>query len=513
MRIAIVQPPRLYWAFVNDYDNFMVPQAPPALAAVARAAGHEVEILDCLPMKMGWASLEARLRRMRPDVVCAGENHAVFSHEVVKLMSLVKSIDPAIHTIVGGTHFAFLDSWYLGGKHDAPSIDCIARGEGEETFRVLLAELEKVKPEPWTVDGVTARRGSEVVRAPDRKLIADLDTLPRPAYDLLPMSKYGDSKFLFAANGSTIHHSRGCPSACDFCAFWINMADHKKGPNGEDVLVARWRTKSVEKTIEEIEYLQHAFGKSYFVFVDDTFNVDPKWCDAFAEEVLRRGLKFRFYAFLRADLILRDEKLGVFEKLVRAGLIHAAIGVERESDEELKNFHKGFQTGSIIRKCMELLETKYPHVFKQTTYLVGLREDTRETILAQGEYAKSLKPDYAGFHPLTPVPGTKLWKEALAKGWVKDEDFLSYDWSTPVMETETLSLDEIDQALFDCSRRFVSVPWFMRGLIGRGDYTRRMYIWWLLVLGKMTITDLLNFKNPAECEAFRGLKEPAWYQT
>ena len=57
MRVAIVQPPRLYWAFINDYDNFMVPQAPPALAAVARAAGHEVLILDCLPMKLGWKSL------------------------------------------------------------------------------------------------------------------------------------------------------------------------------------------------------------------------------------------------------------------------------------------------------------------------------------------------------------------------------------------------------------------------------------------------------------------------
>ncbi len=513
MRIAIVQPPRLYWAFINDYDNFMVPQAPPALAAVARAAGHEVVVLDCLPLKLGWKSLEAELRRLRPDVVAAGENHAVYSHEVVKLMGLVKSIDPSIHTVVGGTHFAFLDSWYLGGRHDTPAIDCIVRGEGEETFRCLLAELENATPQPWTVPGVTARHGDEVVRAPERPLVADLDTLPRPAYDLLPMDRYGNSKFLFAAHGSTIHHSRGCPSACDFCAFWINMAERRQDEHGNERLVARWRTKSVERTLDEVEVLQRDFGKRYFVFVDDTFNVDPKWCDAFAEAVLRRGLKFRFYAFLRADLILRDEKLGVFEKLVRAGLIHAAIGVERLSDEELKNFHKGFQTENVIRRCLELLRTKYPHVFVQATFLVGLRNDTRESILAQGEYARSLQPDYAGFHPLTPVPGTRLWRDALEQGWIRADDFLSYDWSTPVMETETLGLEEIDQALFDCSRRFVSVPWFVRGLVGRGDYTRRMYIWWLLVLGKMTIKDLLRFKNPAECEAFRGLAEPAWYNT
>src|SRR4029450_25061 len=131
------------------------------------------------------------------------------------------------------------------------------------------------------------------------------------------------------------------PSACDFCAFWINMAERTVDANGEERLVARWRTKSVEKTLDELEFLQRDFGKRYFVFVDDTFNVDPKWCEAFADAGLRRGLKSHFLAFLRAALILRDEKVGVFEKLGRAGLIHAAIGVERLSDEELKNFHKG----------------------------------------------------------------------------------------------------------------------------------------------------------------------------
>lgn len=513
MKVVIVQPPRRYWAFINDYDNFMVPQAPPALAAVARAAGHDVSIIDCLPLKMGWQTLERKLRELRPDVVAAGENHAVYSHEVVRLMDLVKSIDPDVRTIVGGTHFAFLDDWYMGGRTDTPSFDVIVRGEGEETFRALLDEYEKTRPEPWTLDGVTARNGSEIVRTPQRALIKDLDSLPRPAYDLLPMHKYGNSKYLFAAHGSTIHHSRGCPSACDFCAFWINMADHKTGPNGEQQLVARWRTKSVEKTLDEIEYMQRDFGKTYFVFVDDTFNVDPKWTDRFAEEVLRRGLKFRFYAFLRADLLLRDERKGILEKLVRAGLIHASIGVERLNDDELAHFNKGFYTQNTIRECMDLLRTKYPQVFRQATFIVGLRGDTPESIRVQGDYAKSLKVDYAGFHPLTPVPGTKLWRDALQNSWIDAGDFLDFDWSTPVMPTETMTLDEIDEALFECSRRFVTVPWFVRGLLGRGDYTRRMYLWWLAVLAKMTVKDIVRLKNPAECEAFRGLTEPAWYGT
>ena len=166
-----------------------------------------------------------------------------------------------------------------------------------------------------------------------------------------------------------------------------------------------------------MELLQRRFGKRYFVFVDDTFNVDPKWCDAFAEEVLRRGLKFQFYAFLRADLILRDEKLGVFEKLVRAGLIHAAIGVERLSERGAEELPQGVSDREHDPRvprppAHEVSAGVHPdHVFGRVCATTRAR-----SILAQGEYAKSLKPDYAGFHPLTPVPGTRLWREALEKG-------------------------------------------------------------------------------------------------
>lgn len=515
MRVAIVIPPRYYWSFVNDYDHFMVPQAAPALAAAARAAGHEVTVIDCLPQRLGWNSLARRLRELRPQVLAAGENHAVFAHEIVKLARLAKAVDPAVFTVIGGTHFAFLDDRYLGGPLDAPWIDAIVRGEGEVTLVELLEELERASPDLARVPGVSIRRDGRLVRAPHRTLVRDLDSLPRPAYDLLPMTRYGRSSIGLAKQGTTIHHSRGCPSACDFCAFWINMADARTGPDGQTSLVARWRTKSVENTVAEIEYLHRAHDRQWFVFVDDTFNVDPRWTEAFADALLarRRRMKIRFYAFLRADLVLRDEKLGIFEKLVRAGLCHASIGVERSEDAELAALHKGFYTQNTVRQCMDLLRVRYPEVFRQATFLVGLREDTPQSLAALGVYARSLKPDYAGFHPITPIPGTPFWGKALREGWIREVDFHKYDWLTPVMPTDSLSIAELDEHVFRLHRDFVGPAWFARGLFGRGDYSRRLYLWWMAVLGGGAIKDLLRLRNPLRCDAFRGLRRPVWYAT
>ena len=86
------------------------------------------------------------------------------------------------------------------------------------------------------MDGIAFGEGDEVVRTAPRKLIKDLDSLPIPAYDLLPMHLYGRSRYLFSPSGATMHHSRGCTSKCSFCAWWTTMADRKVDADGNEVL-------------------------------------------------------------------------------------------------------------------------------------------------------------------------------------------------------------------------------------------------------------------------------------
>ena len=510
MKVWLVQPPRPFWPYISTGDNYLVPQAMPCLAAAAREAGFEVRVIDCSPLKLGWKSLARELLEGRPDVVGVSESHALYANESLRLLRLIKELLPDAKTVAGGLHFSNLIEETLKNEF----VDFIVRMEGEETFVELLKAIENGNKNLEEIRGIAFRKNGSVFQAPPRPLIENLDSLPMPAYDLLPMRKYGTSRFLFSPGGATIHHSRGCVSSCNFCGWWIQMADVVE-KNGEFSYKPRWRTKSADRVIEEIGILAGKYGKRCLVFVDEFWNKDAAWNSEFAEKLLASKWKIQWFAFVRIDAILRDERAGIFEKLVRSGLSHVAIGVERAEDTELRGLNKPFYTDDATRECFRLLRGKYPTVFRQGTFIVGVRSETRESMLQQVEYARELQLDYPGFHPMTPVPGTALYKEAKQKGWIEMDDFSYYDWLTPVMASEHLTREEIAYLVPELSRRYVSLKWFLKGILSRGSYKRNMYIWWLLVTMRQVVDSVFShfLPFPYKRRTATGLLKPRWYDS
>lgn len=509
MKVWLIYPPKYFWPYISSGDNFLIPQSLPYLAAVARAAGHNVRIIDCSPMKIGWKTLAQELSEGKPDVVGIGESHALYVHESLRALRLVKETLPDTITIAGGLHFANLVHETMSNSF----IDFIVRMEGERTFVELLSAIEHGGERYKEVRGIVYRENDLVHENEPMPLIDDLDSLPFPAYDLLPMEKYGTSKYLFSPGGATIHHSRGCVGKCSFCAWWLQMANVEIKDDGEYEYKPRWRTRSPEHVVEEIEILAKKYNKRCLVFVDEFWNKDPKWNDAFSERLLASKERVMWFAFMRADAILRDEDLGIFEKQVRSGLCHVAIGVERVENTELNKMGKLFYTADNTRRCFSILREKYPQVFRQGTFIVGVRDETRESMLAQAEFAKELKLDYPGYHPLTPVPGTALWKQAKEEGWIEIDDYSYYDWLTPVISSIYLSRDEIEALTIELSRRSISIGWFLRGIFSKSFYKRNMYIWWLLVTFRQVFAMLKSRVSPFARQG-RGLTEmikPPWY--
>ena len=115
MRVLLVQPPRCYWPYTSEGDNFLLQQALPALAAVARAEGHEVKVIDCMPLHIGWRSLYHEVRDFKPHVIGCGENHALYATEALRFFELCKQAAPEAVTVAGGGHFTNL-------AHDMPTI-------------------------------------------------------------------------------------------------------------------------------------------------------------------------------------------------------------------------------------------------------------------------------------------------------------------------------------------------------------------------------------------------------
>ncbi len=508
MRVLLVQPPRKYWPFTSEGDNFLLQQALPALAAPLIDAGFDVHVIDCMPLHIGWRSLADTIKRLDPDVICCGENHALYASEALRFFRLCREVAPRAKTLAGGGHFTNLAHRYVNGQSP---IDAICIGEGEITIVEVCREWANAQPDLAKVDGLAWWDGEKMVRNRPRKLVHDLDTLPLPAYDLLPMHLYGKSRYLFSPGGTTIHHSRGCVSKCSFCAWWTVMADRKYDDSGKAQLSPRWRSKSVGRVMEEIEILYHRHGKRSYVWVDESWNIDPRFNDQFADAMMKSGMRTKWFAFMRADCIVRDEKKGILEKLVRAGLSHILIGVERAEDDSLTLLDKRFYTGGVAREALDIFKRRYPEVFVQATFIVGVKEESPESLKKQVAMAKELDVDFPAFHPITPVPGTPIYDEALAKGWITEEQFDDFDWLTPVLDTQYMTKDEIAESLYKMNKEFVNNKWLLRGLMSKVPYKRDMYLWFTKVSASMAIDAIKQRLNPLDVEHYQQLVTPEWY--
>jgi anaerobic magnesium-protoporphyrin IX monomethyl ester cyclase len=514
LRLLFVRPPKYLWPYMNEQDNYLLPQAIVYLGAEARRAGHQVTLLDCMPLKMGWKSLESAIRKLQPDLVLCGDSETLYAHESGRVFALAKSVNESIVTVAGGVHF----SHAAQNAFSKYPIDAIIKGEGEITLIELLRALETGTSLEKVAGLILPTADGRLHDTGNRPLIEDLDTLPFPAYDLLPMDKYGTARYLFSPGGVTIHHSRGCINGCRYCACWLQMAQRKEGADGEKLL-PRWRTRSVIPVVDEMEILARKYDKTCQVFVDDTWNADPRWCDEFADQLLRRGLGVNWFAFMRADFLDRDEKSGLFEKLIASGLAHICVGLERSDGLELQDLGKLNIEVDRVNALVPRLRRKFPSLFLQTTFIVGLRQDTPESLDRLSQYVEKLDPDYPAFHPITPVPGTSLWTEANEKGWLEITDFSKYDWMTPVMGTETMSRGALEYKLWEMNKRYMNPVRVLRGILSPHTYRRRMYLWWLQVSLRASWDYVLDrilpsrsVRRKASLSDYIGMIRPDWYE-
>ena len=510
--VLLIQPPKKYWPFVSADDNFVVPQSLVYLAAHARQNGLSVGILDCNPLKMGWRTLMDRVRELKPRIVGIGENHALYAHEAFKAFRMIKEVSPEIVTVAGGAHFAHL---YKEALLD-PAIDYTVFGEGELTFTDLAQRIvgHAGPGLPDTLDclGIGTEQDGVVMSTGSRPLIKDLDTLPIPAYDLIPMELYGTSKYLFSPGGATIQHSRGCTLSCSFCAWWTQFSTRKEDEEGNAVMTPRWRTFSVDRHLEEVELLVNRYDKKCMMYVDASFNINPKWNLEFSEEVIKRKLPIKYFAFARADCMLRDHETGVLAKMVEGGMAHVCIGVERAEDTDLKNWNKHRYSTSETRRIFKILKDEHPSVFRQGTFIVGTRDENEDSIWQQVELAKDLDLDYPAFHPVTPVPGTAVYEEAKAEGLVGDHhDFKHFDWMTPVMPSKYLSRDEIAWKIYEANRQLVTPKWLLKGITDSEAYRRHMYVWWAKIASTMMLDMAKKRINPFKSRDYMNLVKPEWY--
>ncbi|MCK6529567.1 B12-binding domain-containing radical SAM protein [Myxococcota bacterium] len=464
MKVLLVQPPiermldTLLPRFVEEEAGFY-----PPLGLLYAAAGLErrpppgleLAAIDAVARGLDHPRLLREVARRAPDVV--GITATTFTlPDAVALARGIKSLDPAVHVVMGGPHCGL----YPRETASLPHVDSVVAGEAEETFPDLVAALAAGR-EPAGIPGTAVRgRDGEVVVGPPRPVPDRLDDLPLPARHLLPASDY------FAVHGrhpamTTMLTSRGCPYDCSFCY-------HSMG--------RKFRARSPSGVVDEMEAIAASGVREVFVF-DDTFTVNRKRVAAICDEIVARGLALRVSWDVRARVDGVDGPL--LEKLRRAGCDRISFGVESGTDEVLAALKKRIDLGAasrVVRDAKSLGFTTY------ADFIIGNPGETREQVRRTVDYACTLPLDFAQFALLTPYPETELYREGRQRGILPRGDY----WRafarapeapfTPPLWEEHMGRDELFAALGDAYRRFYLRPRFvlrrLKGARSPGDLVR-----------------------------------------
>ena len=268
--------------------------------------------------------------------------------------------------------------------------------------------------------------------------ISDLDSLPFPRWDLLQSRKL--LRRISAVSrpfggGFPLLSSRSCPEFCTYCPHRI---------------LTSYRARSVNNIVEELEQLCDRYPRPYVVFRDPLFTEQRDRCLALCDEVLVRGLNFRFECETRLDHL--DEHL--LDRMRAAGLRVITFGVEAVSDETLRKVARRPTPEAHQRAIIEVCSRR--GILTTAYYVFGFLPDNWNSIAATIDYSIALGSTFAQFKILTPYPGTPLWKQM--KPLIYEHDWQKFDGYTPTFKHPSLSAEELRFLLGAAYARFYTRP-------------------------------------------------------
>lgn len=427
---------------------------PPAWAAyiagALKAAGFsDIRFIDAMTNDLSEDQLRQILAEERPDVIGATAiTPSIYKAE--RLLEIAREIHPEALTVLGGIHATFM---YQQVLTEAPWIDAVVRGEGEEIFVDLLRSIEDGR---WhnarrEIKGLAFRDGDKVIATPAAPTVKNLDAI-KPDWSVLEWSKY-----IYIPMGKRVaipNMARGCPFTCSFCSQWKFWRDY--------------RIRDPKAVVDEIEGLIRDHDVGFFILADEEPTINKKKFVAFCEELIRRDLKILWGINTRVTDILRDEALLPLYR--KAGLIHVSLGTEAAAQLKLNRFNKE-TTVEQNKKAVQLL--REAGIVVEAQFIVGLENETRDTLEETYQMARDWKPDLANWAMYTPWPFSDLFRELGDK--VEVFDYEKYNFVTPIMKPDAMDRAELLDRVMHNYRRFYmhkalfSYPW-----AGSGE--RRRYL-------------------------------------
>ena len=392
------------------------------LAAVLREKGFAVTIIDAEAESLDAAQTVSRLAADPPRIVglgLIGANPSASSTPkmaaIRPLLEQIRETLPASRTVLFGIHPAALP----GRTLQEEGCDFVIRGEAFDPLARLLETLTSGKND-FAIPGLWYRDNDQVIDNGWTRLTADLDDLPAPAWDLLPMEKYRAHNWHcfddldHRSPYGVIYTSLGCPFHCTYCNVHA-LYDGRPGI----------RYRHPQQVVADIDQLYRDYHVRHLKILDELF-VTPhrrlfEICDLLAE----RNYDLNIWAYARVDTV--SEK--ILQQLKQAGVNWLAFGIEAGSPGVRAGVSKGRFDQQAVRRAVAMTHAAGISVIGN--FMFGLPDDDLETMTATLDLAQSLACEYVNFYTTMAYPGSPLYEEARQQGWELPDTWSGYAQLSP----------------------------------------------------------------------------------
>ncbi len=405
---------------------FDMPLALLAIASMLDEERYEVVIIDG---RVDDNPLQLLLDHAK-DALCFGVTSLTGRplRDALSMTQAVKAKNPNLPIIWGGWHTSLFAKETL---RDEPAIDISVQGQGEMTFRDLVACLES-GADLSHVNGITYRdKSGEIIQNPGRAL-EDMNFLPRVNYDLIKVERYFQLK---KRRQFDYISSTGCRFRCTFCAdpFVFNR---------------KWTAIEPDRMGEELAYWHKRYNFTDINFQDETFFTKRQRVTRIAQEFLDRDVKSSWAGTMRADQGSRMTEED-FDLCKKAGLRRVLVGVESGSQKMMDWLSKDIKIEQVYDTARRCAARDIHVIFP---FIVGFPNETEASVQDTLRVARELNSMHAGFTTpifyFKPYPGSKITQDVVAQGYTLPQtisEWADFDYigsSGPWMTDEKYQLIE-----------------------------------------------------------------------
>lgn len=401
------------------------------IAAALKESADKISIIDFMLLNIPQEEAVSRIISFIPSVIILHNSTPTVKSDIAFVGKLKRAL-PKVKFIFFGLHATSRPEDIL-----SKDIEYVIRGEPEMAVRDLMEAIRSNDLNIENIKGISYWRDGRIFHNSDREYIRDLDCLPFPEWDYLDVRKYvlpyNNKPFLI------INISRGCPFHCIFCTSQVYYGN-------------KWRGRSPENIVSEIEGIIAKYGVNNFLFLADTFNFSKDFVSGLCDLIIRRKLNIKWMCNSRVDML---EKKSL--KMMReAGCWLISMGIESGSDLILRNAEKGITT----RQAKEAIAAVRKAGIKTLCYFVfGLPGENSATINKTMDFIKECDFNYGYFYSATPFPGTEFYNRAKSAGWLVSDDWNRYSHgSSDVISYPDLPSEAVRLAVARAYRNFYLRP-------------------------------------------------------